>query len=469
MTNLNNTVSHLSGDFEDYKQITPELAELQNMFNVSLTSQTSHLKYKMDKLDADMRENFSFIKRDLDNLNASMREDLRAIDNQLQGHNTQMTSELAGNMTSEIATLQTSLQKLTTKLDTLDSKVDSVNRVIDSQLEEHKQQTASELAGLQSNMTSILHTMHTQQLTTKMELSTKVDTLDTKLVSANADTKEDLSCIKKNLGTLNTTMNEINANVMEHEDHMTTELMNLDQNLEQNFTLQLKNSYGYITPYQCGGTGGWRRVVYLDMTDPNTTCPSGWQLTRHSKKTCGRVNTGSRLTCDSVTFPVSGGDYTRVCGRIKGYQYRVTDAFEAYHIGEVTTIDGAYVSGVSLTHGSPQQHIWTFAAGITKYHPTRNDVCPCDATINITIPPFVGGDYFCESGRRREDPTEIFFPDDPLWDGDGCTTNSTCCTFNNPPYFTKLPSPTTDDIEARMCQYNTRDDTPIELIELYVQ
>ena len=27
--------------------------------------------------------------------------------------------------------------------------------------------------------------------------------------------------------------------------------------------------------YTCGGTGGWRCVVYLDMTDNTTTCPSG--------------------------------------------------------------------------------------------------------------------------------------------------------------------------------------------------
>ena len=83
----------------------------------------------------------------------------------------------------------------------------------------------------------------------------------------------------------------------------------------------------------------------------------------------------------------------------------------------MTTIDGAYVSGVSLTHGSPRQHILTFAAGAQ----TRNDACPCDATINITILPFVGGDYFCESGKHQGE-NEIFFPDDPLWDGDGCTS-----------------------------------------------
>ena len=227
---------------------------------------------------------------------------------------------------------------------------------------------------------------------------------------------------------------------------------------------------GELEIHTCGGTGGWRHVVHLDMTDPNTNCPSGWQLTSYSsRRTCGRVSTG-RLTCDSVTFSVSGGYYTRVCGKIKAYQSGGPDAFEAYDNGEVTTINGSYVSGVSLTHGSRRQHIWTFAAGYSQHFRNRNDACPCDATTDITIPPFVGGDYFCESGRHQGEPYGNFFPNDPLWDGKGCSTSSTCCSFNNPPYFTKqLPRRTSDDIEARICRLENSDDTPIELIELYVQ
>ena len=437
-----------------------EVAGLHNMLNVSFTSHTEQLSHLNGKMDI---------------FNASMREDLRAMDNQLKE---KMASEVAGlqrNMTVTLHTsFQSSTQQLTTKVDTLDSKLASVNasmrkqfRAMESQLEEHRQQTTSELAGLQINITSSLNTTNIQLQTTKTELSTKVDTLDSKLVAVNASLREDLSCIKKNLST---TMNKINDQLAVHEDHMTTELMELDQNLEQNFTLQLKNSYGYIAPYRCGGTGGWRRVVYLDTTDLNTNCPSGWDLwTQVSRRTCRRTN-GNGLTCDSVNFPVSGGDYTRVCGRIKAFQYRATDGFQAYHEGRVTTIDGAYVSGVSLTHGSPRQHIWTFAAGAGENQPTRIDVCPCDATTDITIPPFVGGDYFCESGWNSGRYIKDFYSGDPLWDGDGCTASSTCCSFNNPPYFTKqLPSPTTDDIEARVCRLEGGEDTPIELIELYVQ
>ena len=166
--------------------------------------------------------------------------------------------------------------------------------------------------------------------------------------------REDTSSLKGELSSLNDSMNRISDNVEAHDNHVTNELMELDQNLQQNFTLQLKNSYGYITAppiHTCGGTGGWRRVVYLNFTDPNTTCPSGWQLTSHSKRTCGRVSTG-QFTCDSVTFPACGGDYTRVCGRIIAYQDLSTGAFEPYNDGVVTTIEGSYVTGVSLTHGS---------------------------------------------------------------------------------------------------------------------
>ncbi len=31
------------------------------------------------------------------------------------------------------------------------------------------------------------------------------------------------------------------------------------------------------------------------------------------------------------------------------------------------TIDQAYVDGLSVTHGSPRQHIWSFAAGYNWY------------------------------------------------------------------------------------------------------
>ena len=226
--------------------------------------------------------------------------------------------------------------------------------------------------------------------------------------------------------------------------------------------------------YTCGGTGGWRRVANLNMANPSTTCPSGWTLTSLSKRTCGRSTSGGR-SCDPVTFQVSGGEYSKVCGRARGYQYGATLAFFA-HV--VYTIDEAYVTGLSITHGTPRQHIWTYAAGITEpQYQSGVSTCPCGTTNfnywQSKVPSFVGSDYFCESGINRAwSYSTQFFPDDPLWDGENCVASSTCCSYNNPPYFVKaLSEPTDDDIEVRLCNYHSAfgSDVPIELLELYVQ
>ena len=223
----------------------------------------------------------------------------------------------------------------------------------------------------------------------------------------------------------------------------------------------------------CNGTPGWRRVAFINMTDTSYSCPTGLNLTSYSKRTCGRSHT-SLGGCSSTTFSVGGLPYSRVCGRIRGYQFGATSAFNYNSQG----IDSYYVDGVSLTHGGAgrRQHIWTFAAGgseVVTSWPTED--CPCDTANYDRVPAFVGNDYFCESALHSAwnlSNHRIFFPDDVLWDGQNCTSTSTCCQLNNPPWFTKnLPNTTTDDIELRPCtSYNpASDDVPVELIELYVQ
>ena len=86
-------------------------------------------------------------------------------------------------------------------------------------------------------------------------------------------------------------------------------------------------------------------------------------------------------------------------------------------------------------------------------------------------PPYVGNDYFCDSGRNNTGASRTYFTNDPLWDGAGCVSGS-CCTFNSPPWFCKnLSTPTTDDIQLRLClnQEISDEDTPLEVVELYVK
>ena len=184
---------------------------------------------------------------------------------------------------------------------------------------------------------------------------------------------------------------------------------------------------------------------------------------------CGRRPSGG---CQGLTYTTGGEQYEWVCGRIIGYQIGCTGSF---HAGRQAAIDGWYVDGISVTHGSPRQHIWTFAAGLDEQTSHRHLTCPCVAgsTAISRIPSFVGQNYFCETGITRWNGTYgIFWPDgDPLWDGQGCGPTSSCCAFNSPPWFNvRLPSATTDNIEVRLCGSGTQfEDSPIQLMELYVR
>ncbi|XP_064388639.1 uncharacterized protein LOC135336710 [Halichondria panicea] len=227
------------------------------------------------------------------------------------------------------------------------------------------------------------------------------------------------------------------------------------------------------TSCSCNTTGGWMRVSNLDMTDPNQNCPEGLRLVTRTEpplRTCGRVE--GPAGCTSTTYSTYGMEYSKVCGRIIAYQSGSPDGFTH---DKSLSIDGVYVNGVSLTHGqSPRQHIWTFANALHEHSSINEAVCPCtrpDLPYAGTVPHFIGQDYFCETGSRQRFRL-IFYPDDPLWDGQGCGGTSTCCEFNNPPWFCKqLPQPTTDDIELRLCgnEVISNEDTPIEIVEMYVR
>ena len=224
----------------------------------------------------------------------------------------------------------------------------------------------------------------------------------------------------------------------------------------------------------CNGTPGWRRIAFINMTDSSYDCPTGLNLTSYSKRTCGRSHTTDG-GCSSTTFSIGGLPYSHVCGRIRGYQFGATVAFGH----NLRDIDSYYVDGISLTRGAngSRQHIWTFASGLSEAtFVFPNFSCPCDTASPSVVPAFVGSDYFYESGLHSEwnivEEDIVLFPNDVLWDGQSCTSNSTCCQFNNPPWFTKiLPNATTEDLELRICTYFSPeyDDVPIELIELYVQ
>ena len=174
-----------------------------------------------------------------------------------------------------------------------------------------------------------------------------------------------------------------------------------------------------------------------------------------------------------ATFNTGAIPYNQVCGRITAYQLGSTDAFRPR---DVNINSGEfYVDGITITHGSPRQHIWSFAAGRSEITAVDFDrICPCslNSTNGANIPTFVGHNYFCDTGNITYNGQNVLYPDDPLWDGQGCRPSSTCCSFNSPPWFNvRLPNTTTDDIEVNIGARSVPNiaDTPLELLVIYVR
>ena len=221
----------------------------------------------------------------------------------------------------------------------------------------------------------------------------------------------------------------------------------------------------------CGNqTGGWMRVANIDMRNNSHTCPSGLSLISSPKRLCD----GTNYVYVSNSFSVQDVQYSHVCGKITGYQNRAPVAFYSYGRG----IEREYVTGVSLTYGqNPRKHIWTFAGAVDETTNNYYYKCPCinpalDPRVSSYIPSFVGSDYFCDTALSvwYGAVPRALQPSDPLWDGKGCGPTNTCCSFNTPPWFVKdLPSPTTDDLEMRVCRPDINGSTPVEIVELYVQ
>ena len=241
------------------------------------------------------------------------------------------------------------------------------------------------------------------------------------------------------------------------------------QNIATSIRATLNESY-MLTGTLCG-EGLWHQVAYLNMSNSSEQCPSAWrEYNSNGIRSCIRLNSASG-SC-SGTFYVTGRQYNKVCGRAIGYQYGSTDGFG---YSAINSIDSYYVYGVSITHGTPRNHIWTLAAGWNEGGSScQSCICPCadpDNPDNAVVPTFVGDNYYCESGNPTSSVTlHHLYTSDKIWDGEQCE-GECCSNGKSPPWFSvELPNLTTDDIEVRICiAEGDIDEILLQLLELYVQ
>ena len=213
----------------------------------------------------------------------------------------------------------------------------------------------------------------------------------------------------------------------------------------------------------CSTEGGWTRLAYLDMSDNTQGCPFGFQeYSGQSIRVCGNYGLG----CKSIRFPTNGIAYTQICGRVIGYQKGTTNG-----IRSSGDINSAYLDGVSITRGSPREHVWSYIAGLRSDWASS---CPCSNGSNVNVPSFVGDNYYCESGTNNE-PSDKFYDDDPLWDGQKCPPpEAPCCKSPNMlPWFHRDygNATSTDYLELRVCcdEFWSNEAVPIELYEIYIK
>uniref|UniRef100_A0A1X7VIX1 Fibrinogen C-terminal domain-containing protein n=1 Tax=Amphimedon queenslandica TaxID=400682 RepID=A0A1X7VIX1_AMPQE len=218
----------------------------------------------------------------------------------------------------------------------------------------------------------------------------------------------------------------------------------------------------------CGQEGGWTRIAYLDMSDITQNCPeefSGYV----NYRVCG-LPYNSNGTCRSVKFLTGNKSYTQICGRVLGYQRGTTDGIRSN-----TSIDSPYLDGVSITRGSPREHVWSY---IAAWSSSVAASCPCsNGNANANVPSFVRNYYYCESGSFGVPNITRSYYWDQLWDGTFCSgIESACCEPKNitpPPWFYRDygNATSTDYLELRICcdEPWTNEDVLVRLYELYVK
>ena len=217
----------------------------------------------------------------------------------------------------------------------------------------------------------------------------------------------------------------------------------------------------------CAGVEGqWRRIAGINIS-AGDDCPTGWNKSSHNDVSFCRAPTDNG-GCYSTFFSINGVSYQHVCGRARGFQKGGPEAF----VYNTRSIDTQYIEGLSITHGSPRQHIWSYAVGLTDNGSYADYNCPCAAIPGPAPPSFVGSNYYCESGGGSTFNANSYHFSDPLWDGAGCSANNTCCSNTDQPWFHhQLSSITQDDIEVRICRshpFSNNEGILVDILELYI-
>ena len=378
---------------------------------------------------------------------------------------TQSLEQVSVNSKAILTNLSASLQQV------LETTISAMHKNISDSVQQVLETTGNSTTMLTTHLSSFMQQVVDTTGDTSQTVSNIVDTLanhDSTSVST-AGTINDLLLITQKLLQLQNVSSSLNSISVSCKDIKAT----LPNSPTGYYHVNSHTIYCNMDTL-CNGTGGWTRLAYLDMSE-NCICPPGFRLYQsEGVRACGRASS-SGGSCTSVKFPSNGISYSQVCGKVVGYQYKTPDAVQTR---QNASIESYYVDGVSITHGSPRQHVWTLMAGymdrIDKGSCGRESICPCtDSCLSSRVNSFIGSYYFCESGTSSKHNHE-FCTSDPLWDGQGCHHDEgPCCSVPGLPWFHRDygTTTTTDYLELRVCgeEGTSNEDVPVGYYEIYVK
>jgi hypothetical protein len=191
--------------------------------------------------------------------------------------------------------------------------------------------------------------------------------------------------------------------------------------------------------------GGW--TVLADWDFASDSCPGAW-VQHTSEGLCyGNLSSGGQL---SATIDAMALSWSEVLVDACMRQYRTDDAFQRAS-STTYTLEGDYVDGMSLTHGSAgaRQHLFTWAIGSRL----TTSAYSCPDAGGSSPPSFVGSDWDCDSGNKSGSPTSIWYTD-RLFEGDQ--------------QHLTLSSSSSDDLEARIIFDQPHADEDIGVCGLWI-
>ena len=189
---------------------------------------------------------------------------------------------------------------------------------------------------------------------------------------------------------------------------------------------RIKRMYCNLVDEHCG-VKGWLRVAKVNAS--TGVCPENFKIDYvHSLlKVCRGNKTypgirRSRLY--TMTFHIDV-PFTRVAAFVEGYQFGSPGAFDNNYNDSM--------DGVAFYYGnfSSNTFLWAYVAGEADKKGSTG--CPCSSVPGAEAPH--GIHHYCDTGNSGSTSQSIWYYNKPLWTGNGCPTNSTCCDPPDLPYF----------------------------------